>query len=94
MAPAGTALLRACGHCTAAKNVTGMVIIRASPREYLCTRHQQWLRGIRRPGLAALPEIAASQRRHDRRTADVSDREIARAHHQAGDVIGQWLASG
>jgi hypothetical protein len=91
--PAGTALLRACGHCTAAKNVTGMVIIRASPRDYLCTRHQQWLRGIHRPSLAALPEIAESQRRHDRRMACVSDWEIARAHQQARDITGQWLTS-
>jgi hypothetical protein len=94
MTPAGTALLRACGHCTAAKNVTGMVIIRASPRDYLCTRHQQWLRGIHRPSLAALPEIAESQRRHDRRTANVADDDIARAHRQARDITAQWLASG
>ena len=70
MTPAGTAPLRACGHCTAAKNVTGMVIIRARPRDYLCPRHQQWLRGIHRPSLAALPEVTDSQRRHDRRTAE------------------------
>jgi hypothetical protein len=94
MTPAGTVLLRACGHCTAAKNVTGMVIVRASPRDYLCTRHQQWLRGIHRPDLAALPEIAESQRRHDRRTSKVADDDIARAHRQARDITGQWLASG
>jgi hypothetical protein len=94
MAPAGTALLRACGHCTAAKNVTGMVILRASPREYLCTRHQQWLRGIRRPSLAALPEITESQRRHDRRTANVPGVDIARVHHQATGITSQWLEAG
>jgi hypothetical protein len=94
MAPAGTALLRACGHCTARKNITGMVIIRASPRDYLCTRHQQWLRGIDRPCLAALPEVSESQRRHDRRTANLPDQDIARAHEQAKDITGQWLASG
>jgi hypothetical protein len=92
--PAGTALLRACGHCTAAKNVTGMVIIRASPRDYLCTRHQQWLRGIHRPSLAALPEIAESQRRHDRRTANVPGQDITRIHRQARDITGQWLEAG
>ncbi len=94
MTPAGTALLRACRHCTAAKNVTGMVIIRASPRDYLCIRHQRWLRGIHRPGLAALPEIAESQRRHDRRTANVTARDIARAHEQARDTTSQWLEAG
>ena len=94
MAPAGTALLRACGHCTAKKNVTGMVITRASPRDYLCARHQQWLRGIHRPSLASLPEVADSQRRHDRRTANVPDQDIARAHRQAQDITSQWLASG
>jgi hypothetical protein len=31
MTPAGTAPQRACGHCTAAKNVTGTVIIRGRP---------------------------------------------------------------
>jgi hypothetical protein len=34
-------LLRACGRCTAAKKVTGMVILRARARDYLCLRHQQ-----------------------------------------------------
>lgn len=92
--PAGTALLRACGHCTAAKNVTGMVIIRASPRDYLCTRHRQWLRGIRRPSLAALPEVAESQRRHDRRTASIPGQDIALAHEQARNITSQWLAAG
>lgn len=42
MTPAA-APLRACSHCTAAKNITGLVIIRARSTEYLCTRHQQWL---------------------------------------------------
>jgi hypothetical protein len=94
MAPAGTALLRACGHCTARKSVTGMVIIRASPRDYLCIRHQQWLRGIHRPGLAALPEIAESQRRHDRRTANVPGQDIARIHRLARGITSQWLEAG
>ena len=70
MTPADTAPLRACSHCTAAKNVTTMVIIRARPRDYLCLRHQRWLRGIHRPSLAALPEVTDSQRRHDRRTSE------------------------
>jgi len=94
MTPADTAPLRACGHCTASKNVTGMVILRARPGDYLCLRHQQWLRGIHRPSLAALPEITASQRRHDRRTANVPDQDMTRAHRQAQDITGQWLASG
>ena len=94
MTPVGTALLRACGHCTAAKNVTGMVIIRASPGDYLCIRHQRWLRGSLRPGLAALPEITESQRRHDRRTANVPDQDIARIHHQATGIASQWLEAG
>jgi hypothetical protein len=93
MTPAGTAPLRACGHCTAAKNVTGMVIILGRARDYVCLRHQQWLRGIYRPGLAALPEVTESQRRHDRRTMDVPDQDIARAHRQAMDITGQWPAS-
>jgi hypothetical protein len=70
------------------------VIIRARPRDYLCVRHQQWLRGIHRPSLAALPEVAESQRRHDRRTMDVPDQDITRAHRQAQDITGQWLAAG
>jgi hypothetical protein len=94
MTPTDAAPLRACGHCAAAKNVTGMVILRASPRDYLCARHQQWLRGIHRPGLAALPEVTGSQRRHDKRTANVPDQDIARAHRLARDITGQWLASG
>lgn len=94
MTPASTTLLRACGHCAAAKNVTAMVIVRASPRDYLCVRHQRWLRGIHRLSLAALPEVAESQRRHDRRTANVPDDDIGRAHRQARDITGQWLASG
>jgi hypothetical protein len=94
MTPADTALLRACGHCTAAKNVTGMVIIRASVRDYLCPRHQLWLRGIHRPSLAAVPEVTDSQRRHNRRTAIVRDQDITQAHRQARDITGQWLASG
>jgi hypothetical protein len=93
MAPAGAALLRACGHCTAAKNVTTMVIIRASPRDYLCIRHQRWLRGVDRPSLAALPEVPESQHRHDRHTAHVPDQDIARAHEQAREITGQWLTS-
>jgi hypothetical protein len=71
-----------------------MVIIRASPRDYLCIRHQQWLRGIHRPGLAALPEIAESQRRHEGRTANVPGEDIARAHRQAQDITRQWLEAG
>jgi hypothetical protein len=64
------------------------------PRDYLCIRHQRWLRGIHRPGLAALPEIAKSQRRHDRRTANVTAGDIARAHEQARDITSQWLEAG
>jgi hypothetical protein len=71
-----------------------MVIIRASPRDYLCVRHQRWLRGIARPSLAALPEVPESQRRHDRRTAPVPDQDIARAHEQARDITTQWLEAG
>jgi hypothetical protein len=94
MTPAGAGPLRACGHCTAAKNITGMVIIRARPRDYLCARHQQWLRGIRRPSLTALPEVAEAQRRHDRRTANVRDQDIALVHRQAQDITSRWLSSG
>ena len=57
MTPADTAPLRACGHCTAAKNVTGMVIIRARPCDYLCLRHQQWLRGPAAPLQACLAQL-------------------------------------
>jgi hypothetical protein len=93
MTPATSPPLRACGRCTAAKNITGMVIIRARPGDYLCTRHQQWLRGPRRPGLAALPEVTAAQRRHDRHTRDLPDAGIARTHQLASDVTAQWLES-
>jgi hypothetical protein len=91
MTPAATTPLRACGRCAAAKNISGMVIIRARPGDYLCTRHQQWLRGLQRPGLAALPEVTASQLRHDRSTRGVPDADIARAHQQASDITAQWL---
>ncbi len=70
------------------------MIIRASPGDYLCICHQQWLRGIHRPSLAALPEIAESQRRHDRRTANVAGQDIARIHHQARGITSQWLEAG
>ena len=94
MTPPDTAPVRACGHCTAAKSVTGMVIIRGRASDYLCLRHQQWLRGIHRPSLAALPEVTDSQRRHDRHTRNIPDADIARAHRQARHVVGQWLAAG
>jgi len=94
MTPSAAAPMHACRHCAAAKNITGMVIIRARPGDYLCTRHQQWLRGLRRPSLAALPEVAASQRRHDRRTRNIPGADIARAHEQARDITAQWLGSG
>lgn len=84
----GTAPLRACGRCTAAKNITSVIIIRA--REYLCTRHQQWLRGLHRPSPAALPEITASQRRHYMRTGNIPDTEITLAHQQARRITGRW----
>jgi len=93
MKPANSPM-HACAHCTAAKNITGMVIIRSRPRDYLCVRHHRWLRGIHRPSLAALPEIAESQRRHDRRTASVPDQDIARIHRLARDITGQWLEAG
>lgn len=41
MTPADTTPLRACGHCTAARNVTGMVIVGARARDYLCLRAGQ-----------------------------------------------------
>jgi hypothetical protein len=94
MSPAGAVPLRACAHCTAAKNIVGMVILRARPRDYLCARHQQWLRGIRRPSLTALPEVTDSQRRHDRRTANVRDQDIDLIHHQAANITSWWLSSG
>jgi hypothetical protein len=92
--PAAGPLMHACRRCAAAKNITGMVIIRARPGDYLCTRHEQWLRGIHRPSLAALPEIAESQRRHDRRTVNVPGQDITRIHCQARDITGQWLEAG
>ncbi len=71
-----------------------MVIIRARASDYLCIRHQQWLRGSHRPSLATLPEVTDSQRRHDRRTAKVPGQDVARAHRQARDITGQWLTAG
>jgi hypothetical protein len=35
-----------------------------------------------------------SQRRHDRRTANVRDQDIARIHRQATNVTRRWLSSG
>jgi hypothetical protein len=60
MTPADTAPLRACGHCTAAKNVTGMVITRARARDYLCLRHQQWLRASTAPAWRPCPKSPAA----------------------------------
>jgi hypothetical protein len=94
MTAASTTPVHACRRCAAAKGITGMVIIRARPGDYLCTRHQQWLRGLQRPALTGLPEIAASQRRHDRRTRSIPDNDIARAHQQARNITAQWLESG
>jgi hypothetical protein len=93
MAPAGKDLIRACPHCTA-RNVTGMVILQAGPRDYLCTRHHQWLRGIYRPRLAALPKIADSQRSHDRRTSSIPDDALGQAHQRARGITSQWLEDG
>lgn len=45
MTPAAAASARVWGHCTAAKDVAAMVIVCAR-RDYLCIRHQRWLRGI------------------------------------------------
>jgi hypothetical protein len=53
--PAGTVLLRACGHRTAAKNVTGMVIIRASPRDYLSGPLCAALRDLSKLAAASTP---------------------------------------
>ena len=93
-APAGAVLLRACGYCAATRNITTMVIICARPHDYLCTRHQQWLRGSQRPLLTSLPEIAGSQRRHDEHTRNIPGGDVARAHEQARGIISQWLAAG
>ena len=93
--PAATAPMHACRHCAAAKNITGMVIIRARPGDYLCTRHQQWLRGLRRLSLAALPELADSQRRHDRRTRNPGPRDRTRPPAGRGNyrpVAGSRMA--
>lgn len=38
-----------------------------------------------------LPEVTDGQRRHNRRTANVPDQDIARAHRQAQDITKQWL---
>lgn len=71
-----------------------MVILRARPRDYLCIWHQQWLRGIHRPRLAALPEVTGSQRSHDKRTGSIPDDALERAHRQVWDITTQWLEGG
>jgi hypothetical protein len=83
--------MRACRRCAAAKAITAMVIIRARPHDYLCTRHQLWHHGIHDIDLTTLPVIAASQRSHNQRVKGRNPADIARAHRQAHDIIEAWL---
>jgi hypothetical protein len=85
-------LLRACRHCTAARNITGMVIVRARPHDYLCIRHRLWHHGIGDVDLTAIPEVVDAQRRHNRQVRTFAPGTVAHAHRQAHDVIDGWLA--
>ena len=63
-APQAGKIQRACRHCTAAQNITSMVIVQARPHDYLCVRHDLWHHGIRDIDLRPLPQVTDAQRRH------------------------------
>jgi hypothetical protein len=88
----GSKIQRACRHCTTARNITGMVIVRARPHDYLCTRHSLWHDGIRDIDLRPLPQVTDAQRRHNQRVRNLTAADIADAHQQAHSVIDKWIA--
>jgi len=86
----GGQLIRACPHCAAAKNIVETVLLRGRPQDYLCLRHRLWHRGPNNINLAAVPEVVHAQRRHQRRMSCHRAGDIARAHHDAEEIIGVW----
>jgi hypothetical protein len=83
-------LMRACPHCTAAKNIEETVLLHGRPQDYLCLRHRLWHRGLSNINLAIVPEVVRAQRRHQRRMSRHQAGDIARAHHDAEEIIGVW----
>jgi hypothetical protein len=86
----GGQLMRACPHCTAAKNIEETVLVRGRPQDYLCMRHRLWHRGLNNIDLAVVPEVVRAQRRHQRRMSWHQAADIARAHHDAEEIISVW----
>jgi hypothetical protein len=83
-------LMRACPHCTAAKNIEETVLLRGRPQDYLCLRHRLWHRGLNNIHLAIVPEVVRAQRRHQRRMSCHQAGDIARALHDAEEIIAVW----
>ena len=91
--PEAGKIQRACRHCTAAQNITSMVIVQARPHDYLCVRHRLWHHGIRDIDLRPLPQVTDAQRRHDQhvRTLPASRRRArppaGTQHHRRMDRL-------
>jgi hypothetical protein len=83
-------LMRACPHCTATKNIDETVLLRGRPQDYLCLQHRLWHRGLNNIDLAIVPEVVHAQRRHQHRMSCHQAGDIARAHHDAEEIIGAW----
>ena len=92
-APQAGKIQRACRRCAAAQNITSMVIIRASPHDYLCIRHRLWHHGIRDVDLRPLPQVTDAQRRHDQHVRTLPASDITHAHQQARSIIDEWITS-
>jgi hypothetical protein len=90
--PQAGKIQRACRHCTAAQNITSMVIVQARPHGYLCVRHRLWHHGIRDIDLRPLPQVTDAQRRHDQHVRTLPAADVAHAHQQARGIIDEWIA--
>jgi hypothetical protein len=90
-APTTSTTLRvACQHCTASKDIPGLVSQRADSHEHRCPRRHRWRHGPEQHALHALPEICTANRRHRRRHDDAT---LNTALTQARNVIRDWLAA-
>jgi TniQ len=90
-APQAGKIQRACRHCTAAQNITSMVIVQARPHDYLCVRHDLWHHGIRDIDLRPLPQVTDAQRRHNHHVRTLPAAHVANAHQQAHSIIDEWI---
>jgi TniQ len=90
-APQAGKIQRACRHCTAAQNITSMVIVQARPHDYLCVRHDLWHHGIRDIDLRPLPQVTDAQCRHNHHVRTLPAAHVANAHQQAHGIIDEWI---